>query len=480
MKRRLIILLTLVMAITIVGMAAFWGYRTAQPPETTEAEAPVTVPVTRGRVERSIEAPGKVVNRDEVVLTPGVGGHVTAIFARPGDVVDAGDLVVQLDTTQLEEALTAARLSLERARAEHGSRQSEARLALRIAEARLSQATEQSPSIAEATAAVAAAEAELRLAQQGPSPQALIAAQAEMANAEAALRLAQSAYDQVRHRSDIGMLPQSVELEQATNAYNAAKARYDSLLRGPEPAAVDSAQAHLQTAQARLDQVLAEQEVNAQSVIIAQAEVERARLAVEELAWGIDPSLEQAVRQAEVDLASASLTAPSDGVVVQVDARPGETVPAGSPVVVMVDPNAVEIEVTVIEEDLPLVEVGQLVEVYFDAAPDLEAISGEVARIVPERTEDARPLYPVYVSVDQMPEGIAPGMTAESAIVIDRRSEVLRLPRVLVSAPSNGSARVEVWADGQVEERSVQLGLRGDVYIEILNGLSEGEAVVGE
>jgi multidrug efflux pump subunit AcrA (membrane-fusion protein) len=39
---------------------------------------------------------------------------------------------------------------------------------------------------------------------------------------------------------------------------------------------------------------------------------------------------------------------------------------------------------------------------------------------------------------------------------------------------------VEVWQDGHAQKRTIQVGLRGDVYVETLDGLREGEQVVGE
>jgi macrolide-specific efflux system membrane fusion protein len=72
------------------------------------------------------------------------------------------------------------------------------------------------------------------------------------------------------------------------------------------------------------------------------------------------------------------------------------------------------------------------------------------------------------------------GMTADASIVIARQSGVLRLPRALVLARSDGTSQVKVWTGDQVEERTIQVGLRGDVYIEVLDGLREGELVVGQ
>ena len=77
-----------------------------------------------------------------------------------------------------------------------------------------------------------------------------------------------------------------------------------------------------------------------------------------------------------------------------------------------------------------------------------------------------------------MPPGIAPGMTADGSIIIDKRVAVLRLPQALVRARSDGSAQVEVCTGDSAEARSVQVELRGDAYVEIIDGLSEGEAVV--
>ena len=48
-------------------------------------------------------------------------------------------------------------------------------------------------------------------------------AEADLRAAQRALQRAQAAYDKVKGNPDIGALPQSVQLQQATNAYEAAK-----------------------------------------------------------------------------------------------------------------------------------------------------------------------------------------------------------------------------------------------------------------
>lgn len=70
-------------------------------------------------------------------------------------------------------------------------------------------------------------------------------------------------------------------------------------------------------------------------------------------------------------------------------------------------------------------------------------------------------------------------MTADAIIVINRQEDVLRLPRALVRAGSDNKATVEVWNGRTIESREVEIGLRGDTYVEILAGLVEGELVVG-
>ena len=480
MRRRFTLVVAIVAVASIVVVAGYLGLRGARAPDSATQEEPVTVAVARGDVELTIIAPGTVLGTEHGVLVSRVGGEVATVGVRPGDVVSAGDVLVQLGTERLRGALETARDVLGRARGEHGLRQAEAELDSRIAEARLRQAEALAPSSAAAEAAVAVAESELQLVRQGASELELIAAAAERENAEVSLRVAQAAYDQVKHRADIGALPQSIELQRATNAHVAAKARHDALVRGPEPAAIAVAEARLRHAQALLDQARAEQAAGAASLAIARAEVERARLALERTEMGVDAALVRAVDQAEADLAAATITARYDGVVLEVLVRPGESVTAGSPVATTTDPGALEIVATIIEEDLPLLAIGQTVDIFFDAAPDVEAVTGTVARIVPQRTNDVRPLYPVHIAVNEFPPGIASGMTADGSIIIERRSEVLRLPRALVRARSDGLAQVEVWAGGQAESRTVQVGLRGDVYVEVLSGLVEGEEVVAE
>jgi multidrug efflux pump subunit AcrA (membrane-fusion protein) len=164
-------------------------------------------------------------------------------------------------------------------------------------------------------------------------------------------------------------------------------------------------------------------------------------------------------------------------VVFAVNAQSGETYPAETSLFTIGDPKALEVLANVTEEDYPIVSVGQAVEIYFDARPDV-TVQGRLERIIPKRIEGDRPLYNIYISLDEVPEGLADGMTSDTAITIAKRTGVLCLPRAAVRASSGDKTRIKVWNGVEVVDKEITIGLRGDTYVEIISGLTEGEQVV--
>jgi HlyD family secretion protein len=497
MKRWMLALLV-VLAMAMIGGAGYLGMQSVKGKDAPGIEAPSTVEVTRGDVQTTVTAPGHLVNSREAVLTFGVGGTLVEVNVRPGEQVVAGVVLAQLNPSPLQEKVIAAQAELDTARIRQeqlkaGPSSAElmaAELALASAEARLRELTAR-PSAAEIAAAeaeVAAARNELETLRSLPDPAIVAQAQAQLDRATAALQQAQAAYDQVKNRPDAAMLPQALALQRATIDYEAAQAGLDVARQEATPAMLEAAQARLLAAKAKLDQLRAEP--SADELTLAGLQVDQARAELAQLVAGPSAAdlrqAEAAVQLAELllaraqaDLEAATLVAPFDGTVLEVHAGPGEMVAAATGLIRLADGSRLEVEATVIEEDLPLVRSGQKVELFFDAQPEAQ-VEGSVARIVPQRLPGDRPLYPVYITIADLPQGLLAGMTADASIVVDSRHDVLRLPRVLVRARSDGTATVQVWTGSEVEERTVHAGLRGDVYIEILDGIEEGEEVVAQ
>jgi len=191
---------------------------------------------------------------------------------------------------------------------------------------------------------------------------------------------------------------------------------------------------------------------------------------------------ELALAQAKYDLAKAVLEsleikAPFDGIVFEVSAQAGQTYPAETTLFTIGDPKTLEVVANVTEEDYPLLSVGQSVEVFFDARPEV-TMQGKVERIIPKRIEGDRPLYNIYISLNEVPDGLADGMTSDTAITIAKREGVLCLPRATVRASSGDTTTVKVWNGLEVVDKEITIGLRGDTFVEIVSGLTEGEQVV--
>ena len=147
---------------------------------------------------------------------------------------------------------------------------------------------------------------------------------------------------------------------------------------------------------------------------------------------------ELALAQAKYDAAKASLESlqiksPINGIVFEVSAEGGQTYQGETTLFTIGDPKALEVVANVTEEDYPLISVGQSVEVYFDARPEV-TVQGKIDRIIPDRIEGDRPLYNIYISLNEVPDGLADGMTSDTAITIAKREGVLCLPRAIVRA----------------------------------------------
>jgi RND family efflux transporter MFP subunit len=191
---------------------------------------------------------------------------------------------------------------------------------------------------------------------------------------------------------------------------------------------------------------------------------------------------ELALAQAKYDAAKAVLDslqikAPMTGIVFTVSAEAGQTYQAETALFMIGDPKALQVVANVTEEDYPLISVGQRVEIFFDARPEV-TVQGKIERIIPKRIEGDRPLYNIYISLDEVPDGLADGMTSDTAITIAKSEGVLCLPRAIARASGGDTTIVKVW-DGIAEtNREITLGLRGDTDVEIISGLTEGEQVI--
>ncbi|MBX3014428.1 MAG: HlyD family efflux transporter periplasmic adaptor subunit [Caldilineaceae bacterium] len=348
-----------------------------------------------------VMADARLVPAQRADVSLAVGGIVTEILVREGDQVLAGQLLVRLNDSQQKVAVVRAQADLDRAQAQlqellappRPEAIAQAEAALNAAQARYAQLAGAAlpGNIAAAEAAVNVSQAGLAKVLEGASEQQLIAARADLANAEAILKQAQSAYNLVKWRNDLGATPQSAALQQATNTYEAAKARLADLERGASQADVAGANAQVRQAQAQLQTLrnampaevtAAQADVNAQQaqLDLLLAGARRETIAVAEAQVAASTA---ALQAALVTLGETELRAPFAGTVAALNIAVGEQAAAGAALLQLADLTTWEIETEDLTElDVVGIAPGREVALTFDAIPDL-ALSGVVKRIRP-------------------------------------------------------------------------------------------------
>jgi RND family efflux transporter MFP subunit len=449
--------------VAIISAAGYFGFRSSPEQVDVIPEAPPTIPVTICDVEQTITAPGELINKNEAHIEMPFTGRLASVYVEAGDAVKTGDVLARIDNQEDYEAAVAA-ANLEVLKAKAAMDELLASAPLETAEARLA--------LVEAQSALAEAQKDrTRLDYPRASAATIDEAKARLALAENMLEIAQTEYNNLSELpfEDPLRAAARLRLSAAQREYDNALATVNWYLGKSNEGEIALADAELALAQARLDQAQAAWEAlqtGEQSLAFTLSEAQltdaQAKLAI-----------------AEQALSQLTIKAPFDGVILESSAVAGETIPANSSIFTLNDPQAVEVETTVIEEDLPYVEVGQPAQVYFDALPE-ETIGGTISRIVPKRAPGDRPLYYVYILLDHVPPKLLAGMSADASITIAGKENVLCLPRAVAQVAADGTSTVEVWNGMAKEKRVIEVGLRGDTNVEVLTGLQEGELVVAK
>jgi multidrug resistance efflux pump len=430
------------MATIVVSGLAFAGYNSAlAPTKSTSLPTPTSAQVILPDV---VSAEAEVVPIREASLSFKTGGRIAEVLVSENDVVSAGQKLATLDSRDLENAVKEA---------EAGLKQAEAQLAKSRSGARAEEITSIEATVAIAEQGVGQANATVEVAK------------GNVASAQASLQAAKANLDKLSAGAtarDLEITRQQVEL--AKNELYASQGQRDALNasqddpRTAQKGAFESAQGQVQAAEiqiriAELQYEQLEEGTRAEDLQVAQAQVAEARAAVQiaqaELARaqrGVETAraqlkqaqaqrdlvnagtraediqvTEASVAQAQATLATAlaaledaTLVAPFEGTIGQVNVEVGELAQPTLPVLTIGDLSRLQVVTKDLSEvDIERVKAGQEATIRVDALPNRN-FQGNLALIVPQALERRGDIvYTVKIDLQEGVEsGLRWGMTA--------------------------------------------------------------------
>jgi len=188
-----------------------------------------------------------------------------------------------------------------------------------------------------------------------------------------------------------------------------------------------------------------------------------------------EPAIKELERTREISL-SIPWLAPQDGEILERNAVNGMRAAPGDVLFRIADHRLVWVLLDVAERDLAQVGTGTKVTIRPRALPG-QTFAGTVALVYPHLNTQTRTAR-IRIEVPNPDETLRPEMYVDAEIETGTPGEVLAVPE---SAVLDSGARQAVLVDkgeGRFEPREVKLGRHGGGYVEITDGVKEGEVVV--
>jgi HlyD family secretion protein len=460
--------------------------------------------VKQGSISREISLSGNVALKSQINVTSGVSGKVAQIKVSVGDSVEEGQELVLLDTSDLDSQIQDAQWNLESAQlrlqqlleplSEYDQESlkislEKAQIELESAQANLEQTTETCSmserlardSISQAQADLEDAKENLQLVKQN-AERALASIQKEIqkaqeqldnATTEAERETAQEALDSAKEKLENQKLTNEQQISQAQkqvqsaeNALTKAELSLKQTLMSNENS-LRNAQNQLTSAQysLKLAQLQYEQKMSSTSTVdlrIQEMTVEQAQT-----------KLNQLLSQKN----SSSVKAPSPGTVSAINVKVGDAVGASTALIVLTNPDALEVTCNVPEVSVGEIQVGMEARVTADAFPG-ETFKATLSAIDPVATETQGVVsYGAHFSLEEKAfSNLKPGMTVQVKVVVAQAKNAIIIPRTALQSTGKNYL-VKVWDGAQFKVQAVEVGILNDTFAEIKSGLNPGDQV---
>ncbi|EPB9768529.1 TPA: efflux RND transporter periplasmic adaptor subunit [Escherichia coli] len=228
------------------------------------------------------------------------------------------------------------------------------------------------------------------------------------------------------------------------------------------------------------DNAMAKYESQKEQVSANEAQITQAKMAVE---------------TAKANLGYTKIIAPADGEVIGVIASEGQTVVSSQSaptILVIADIDRMKVEVNISEMDIQNIKTGQPLRFYVSSNPKVqyESTMGIIQQAPKAFLEEENTTQ--YNNVNQQPSyytamffvnnnrrNLKIGMTTEVFIKNYEKKNVLRIPvEALIKKVSDDKYLVKKIKDGKVIDLLIHTGVRNEQFIEVTNGLKEGDTIL--
>lgn len=263
--------------------------------------------------------------------------------------------------------------------------------------------------------------------------------------AQASLQSAQAAAEASKNQSYLA----KITLDAAQKNYDRVKQLYD---------AGAASELQLEDAQDKLN-TASKQYENASGPALNQAQA------------AID-SATASIKGYEIQIDKSSITSPINGTISSQTVNVGEVVSVGVPVISIIDNSQLKLKCTIDQDELFLLSNGQTVQIAVDGYPNLN-LNGTITSVGPMAVSTGE-VFPVEITLAN-DGNLMTGMSAHATLMNKVQGIIVPASAVV---QNNGETMVFV-TDGQhASKRIVKTGLKNDNFIQILEGINEGDQVI--
>ncbi|MBC7237946.1 MAG: efflux RND transporter periplasmic adaptor subunit, partial [Chloroflexi bacterium] len=452
-----------------------------------------TYTVKRGEVVDSLSFTGRVAPVIEEELWFRQDGRVKKVYVERNDMVEAGQLLAELENDDLVRQLQQAEIELETAELNLKKSLDAQQFAVDKAEIDLTikklNLAKTENSLNSLTLDAEIARANLAKAKKGPSAEDIAIAQRRIEQAKNNLWAAQVSRDatcgQNKNSADCDRAQANVQ--SAEEGVRIAELNLQKDLKGPAPEDIAILEANLQKILQKIEDTKTDIEIQKRQIELAEMELAKLK---EEGDTQLSKAVERAklsVERLQSQVEATRIESPIAGKVTSVSAYEGRTVNAYKPVFIVADESELEITAEPMSSQLQRLTEGMKASIVLSAYPGKE-LPGEIIQLpypygsggasaaVSAEAQDKL----THISFDPQDLDIEPGDLVKVIVTIERKADALWLPPAAIRTFAGRQFVVVQDADGRQRRVDITVGIESAERVEIESGLNEGDVVIGQ